>query len=40
MNQSKNFAIIGVGGYIAIRHLRAIKDTGNNLLDNKGDGGS
>ena len=32
MNQSKNFAIIGVGGYIAIRHLRAIKDTGNNLL--------
>ncbi|MBN1596797.1 MAG: Gfo/Idh/MocA family oxidoreductase [Bacteroidales bacterium] len=28
----KNFAIIGVGGYIAIRHLRAIKDTGNNLL--------
>lgn len=28
----KNFAIIGVGGYIAPRHLRAIKDTGNNLL--------
>ena len=28
----KNFAIIGVGGYIAVRHLRAIKDTGNNLL--------
>ncbi len=28
----KNFALIGVGGYIAERHLRAIKDTGNNLL--------
>ncbi len=29
---AKNFAVIGVGGYIAIRHLRAIKETGNNLL--------
>lgn len=28
----KNFGIIGVGGYIAPRHLKAIKDTGNNLL--------
>ena len=28
----KNFAITGVGGYIAPRHLRAIKDTGNRLL--------
>jgi UDP-N-acetyl-2-amino-2-deoxyglucuronate dehydrogenase len=28
----KNFGIIGVAGYIAVRHLRAIKDTGNNLL--------
>ena len=28
----KNFALIGVGGYIAERHLRAIKDTRNNLL--------
>lgn len=28
----KNFAIIGIGGYIAIRHLKAIKDTGNNLI--------
>ena len=28
----KTFAIIGVGGYIAPRHLRAIKDTGNNLV--------
>ena len=29
---TKNFAIIGVGGYIAPRHLRAIKDTGNRLV--------
>jgi UDP-N-acetyl-2-amino-2-deoxyglucuronate dehydrogenase len=28
----KNFALIGVGGYIAPRHLKAIKDTENNLL--------
>jgi UDP-N-acetyl-2-amino-2-deoxyglucuronate dehydrogenase len=28
----KNFAIIGVAGYIAIKHLNAIKETGNNLL--------
>ena len=28
----KKFAMIGVGGYVAVRHLRAIKDTGNNLL--------
>lgn len=28
----KNFAIIGVGGFIAPRHLRAIKETGNTLL--------
>lgn len=28
----KNFILIGVGGYIAPRHLKAIKDTGNNLL--------
>ena len=27
-----NFAIIGVGGYIAPRHLKAIKDTGNSLV--------
>ncbi len=32
MNQPKKFAIIGVGGYIAVRHLKAIKDTGNILL--------
>jgi len=29
---SKNFAIIGVGGYIAPRHLKAVRDTGNNLI--------
>jgi len=28
----KNFAMIGVAGYVAARHLRAIKDTGNDLL--------
>lgn len=28
----KNFALIGVGGYIAPRHLKAIKDTGNRLI--------
>lgn len=28
----KNFAIIGVAGYIAPRHLRAIRDTGNKLI--------
>ncbi len=28
----KNFAITGVAGYIAPRHLTAIKDTGNRLL--------
>jgi UDP-N-acetyl-2-amino-2-deoxyglucuronate dehydrogenase len=29
---SKNFAVIGVGGYIAPRHLRAIRDTHNHLV--------
>lgn len=29
---SKNFALIGVGGYIAPRHLRAIRDTHNRLV--------
>lgn len=28
----KNFAIIGVAGYIAPRHMKAIKDTGNKLV--------
>ena len=30
--QIKNFALIGAAGYIAERHLRAIKDTGNILV--------
>lgn len=29
---SRNFAIIGVAGYIAVRHLKAIRETGNSLL--------
>jgi UDP-N-acetyl-2-amino-2-deoxyglucuronate dehydrogenase len=28
----KNFAAIGVGGYVAPRHLKAIQDTGNHLI--------
>lgn len=28
----KNFGLIGAAGYIAPRHMRAIKDTGNNLV--------
>ncbi len=33
MNQEpRNFGLIGVAGYIAVRHLRAIKETGNLLL--------
>jgi UDP-N-acetyl-2-amino-2-deoxyglucuronate dehydrogenase len=28
----KNFALIGAAGYIATRHMQAIKDTGNNLI--------
>ncbi len=27
-----NFGLIGVAGYVAVRHLAAIKETGNNLL--------
>jgi UDP-N-acetyl-2-amino-2-deoxyglucuronate dehydrogenase len=30
--QEKNFALIGVAGYIAPRHVRAIKETGNRLV--------
>lgn len=30
--KAKNFSIIGVAGYIAIRHLKAIKETGNHLV--------
>jgi len=29
---SKNFAIIGVGGFVAPRHLRAIKETGHRTI--------
>ena len=34
MNKSsnKNFVLIGAAGYIAPRHMKAIKDTGHNLL--------
>ena len=30
--EEKNFALIGVAGYIAVRHVRAIKETGNRLV--------
>ena len=29
---TKNFALIGAAGYIAPRHMKAIKDTGNDLV--------
>ena len=29
---NNNFALIGASGYIAPRHMKAIKETGNNLL--------
>lgn len=32
MSTDKNFAIAGVAGFIAPRHLKAIKDTGNRLV--------
>jgi UDP-N-acetyl-2-amino-2-deoxyglucuronate dehydrogenase len=28
----KNFGLIGAAGYIAVKHMKAIKDTGNNLI--------
>ena len=28
----KNFAVTGVGGFVAPRHLQAIRDTGNRLV--------
>jgi len=31
-NAHKNFALIGAAGYIAPRHMRAIEETGNNLI--------
>jgi len=32
MSKSHNFALIGAAGYIAPRHLKAIKETNNNLI--------
>ena len=32
MTPARNFAITGVAGYIAPRHLKAIADTGNRLI--------
>ncbi len=32
INKMKNFALIGAAGYIAVRHMKAIKETGNNLI--------
>lgn len=32
IQQSLNFALIGAAGYIAPRHIKAISDTGNNLM--------
>ncbi len=32
MNDIKNFALMGAAGYIAPRHMKAIKETGNNLV--------
>lgn len=32
MPYTKNFALIGAAGYIAPRHLKAIKETGSNLI--------
>ncbi len=32
MNAIKNFALMGAAGYIAPRHMKAIKETGNNLV--------
>ncbi|MCB0284864.1 MAG: Gfo/Idh/MocA family oxidoreductase [Calditrichaeota bacterium] len=32
MDNFKNFALIGAAGYIAPRHMQAIKETGNNLV--------
>ncbi|MBI9087687.1 MAG: Gfo/Idh/MocA family oxidoreductase [Desulfobacterium sp.] len=32
MESQKNFAIIGAAGYVAPRHMRAVKETGNRLV--------
>jgi len=31
-SEPRQFALIGAAGYVAVRHLRAIKDTNNNLI--------
>jgi UDP-N-acetyl-2-amino-2-deoxyglucuronate dehydrogenase len=31
-SNGKNFALIGAAGYVAPKHMKAIKDTGNNLI--------
>ncbi len=31
-NHNKNFALIGASGYVAPKHMKAIKETGNNLV--------
>jgi hypothetical protein len=37
-NRAKRFALIGAAGYIAPRHMRAIRDTGNELVLAVGNG--
>ena len=32
LENMKNFAVFGVGGYVAPRHLKAIKETGNQMV--------
>ncbi|MBL4844274.1 MAG: Gfo/Idh/MocA family oxidoreductase [Planctomycetes bacterium] len=32
MTTSKNFALVGAAGFVAARHMRAIRDTGNKLV--------
>ena len=32
MSNSLSFGLIGVAGYVAPRHMKAIKDTGNNFV--------
>ena len=32
IEKNKNFALIGAAGYIAPRHMKAIKNTNNNLV--------
>lgn len=32
VTSNKNFALIGAAGYVAPKHMKAIKDTGNNMI--------